>query len=662
MKKAIWYFAPNGDGDEEGFNDGHIITFKSRPHHFVAREGIQNILDAKDDNKKGEPAVALFRLFKAPTEDVIPRIEDYKKIINENIDSNKEDSEARGFFKKALKTLDKQNLQILQLSDYSTEGITDINKKTSSRWRNLIKRKGSSVAEGKRGGTYGIGKHASFACSGIRTVLYNTKNINDDTGFIWKSIFSTHGEPGKEKRAAGYFCEFDDEITAAHGFINDDVYPKPDFIDRSEYGTDLFILDFIHPKGENRQPWNVELMYTVMNNYFLSIYENELKVVFVDDTKKDKKIEHELNAGNIKAEMEKAYKRCLKRELFSNMPFINYPYLDAYIDSSKVFSEKIEGLGECKLYVKINKDYLKKVARMRSPKMLVFEKKNPALGTGYSALFLCDNVIGNRKLSEMENPTHNDWDPGLTNNKTEAQKLLRRYNKFINDSLKSLIRSTANIAVEFDLGNLFYEEDTDMDLEEISQNDNPEDNEEEGLELAESETAWNDIKFEKPPQKKEKKRKRLEQVVEGFEQGDDEDLLGSGGKTDEPIGPDPEPNPYLPGPGPDPGGQVGDNILKKLKKSQYEYKCYSESGSSNYKLVIKTKNERTCKIVFYARGLDRGKNETIVIEQAYEQESGIDYSIDHNSILNVATTPNPKVIDVSFQDSRRYAVELELFA
>jgi hypothetical protein len=54
MKKAIWYFAPNGD--EEGFNDGHIITFKSRPHHFVAREGIQNILDAKDDNKKGEPA------------------------------------------------------------------------------------------------------------------------------------------------------------------------------------------------------------------------------------------------------------------------------------------------------------------------------------------------------------------------------------------------------------------------------------------------------------------------------------------------------------------------------------------------------------------------------------------------------------------------------
>lgn len=661
MKKATWYFASNGDGDEEGFNDGHIITFKSRPHHFVAREGIQNILDAKDNNKKGEPAVALFRLFKAPTKIVIPDIDSYKGIIKENIHSNEKDPVAVRFFKKALKTLSKQNIEILQLSDFSTKGITGINKKGSSRWQNLIKRKGSSIEQGKVGGTFGIGKHASFACSGLRTVLYNTKNLEEETAFIWKSIFSTHGEHGKEKRAAGYFCEFDDENVSAFGFTNNNLITKPNFIERSEYGTDLFILDFLHPRGENRQPWNVELMYTVMNNYFLSIYENELKVIFIDDTKKDK-IEHELNSGNIKEKMEQSYNRCMRPELHRNMPFINYPYLDAYIASEQVFTEKIEGLGECKLYVKMDKDYPKTVARLRSPKMLVFEKRNPILGSGYAALFLCDNIIGNKKLSKMENPTHDDWDPGLSDNKVNAQKLLRRHNKFIKDSLKSLIVSSSNITVEFDLGNLFYEEDSEKNLEESGQNLKPEDNEEDGLELAESETAWDDIKFEKPPKIKNRKRKRTDQSTEGFLPGDDEDFPGSGGKTDIPVDPDPMPNDYRPGPGPDPGGKEGGNVLKKLRKSQYEYRCYSESGSSSYKLVIKTKNEQTCNIVFYARGLDRDQNETIAIEQAYDKESGVQYSINNNSILNVETTPNPKVIDVSFSDSRRYSVELELFA
>ena len=78
--------------------------------------------------------------------------------------------------------------------------------------------------------------------------------------------------------------------------------------------------------------------------------------------------------------------------------------------------------------------------------------------------------------------------------------------------------------------------------------------------------------------------------------------------------------------------------------------------------MIKTKSERTCNIVFFARGLDRNKNETISIEHADDNSSGVQFSTENNSILNVETTPNPKIINVSFADNRRYAVELELFA
>ena len=48
------------------------------------------------------------------------------------------------------------------------------------------------------GGTFGIGKVAPFVCSELRTVFYNTKNIQNESAFIWKSIFTTHGKPKKE--------------------------------------------------------------------------------------------------------------------------------------------------------------------------------------------------------------------------------------------------------------------------------------------------------------------------------------------------------------------------------------------------------------------------------------------------------------------------------
>ena len=80
MAEYKWHFGNNNDGDEEGFNDNNIIWFEKDRHRFVAREGIQNILDAKDEDKKGEPVVAEFKLIKVPLVDAIPDVERYRQI------------------------------------------------------------------------------------------------------------------------------------------------------------------------------------------------------------------------------------------------------------------------------------------------------------------------------------------------------------------------------------------------------------------------------------------------------------------------------------------------------------------------------------------------------------------------------------------------------
>ena len=293
MKNYIWHFAKTGGSDEEGLEDAGLSYFKSDPHHYIARETIQNALDAKDPDKSGEPVVVEFRLFKVPPDKAIPDIEKYKIIINENIEANQTNPNAKKFFKNALAKVNNQQLDILCISDSSTVGVKDINK-DQGRWHGLLKMKGEGAKNQRDiGGTFGIGKAAPFVCSGLRTVLYNTKNVQDETAFIWKSIFTTHGRP--KRRGVGFYSDVvKDDVgeTYTNGINIKKI--RPLFIERDHYGTDLYILDFKKP--ESKQPWNIILQRVILNNYFIAIYDNKLRVILKDEAKN---INYEITSTNI---------------------------------------------------------------------------------------------------------------------------------------------------------------------------------------------------------------------------------------------------------------------------------------------------------------------------------------------------------------------------
>lgn len=593
-----WYFPPNLGGDEEGFNHAGMAFFKADPHSYTARETIQNVLDAKDPHKKGQPAVVKFKLFKVPTKDAIPELDRFKKIIKENIESNKGDSSAHSFFKRALSVANKNSIDILQISDYNTVGITGINQK-GGRWHNLIKKKGTSKAHGDIGGTYGIGKSAPFLCSELRTVFYNTINVENESAHIWKSIFTTHGNI-TEKRADGYYCNVEkvsDKHVNTLGIVNNSAQT---FIDRTSKGADLFILGFKKPNLTDKkgilQPWNVLFRNHVMNNYYIAIHKNELKVEFIDETKK---IQHEINATNIYEEMKNQY---------ATNELINFPFLDAYCDGEETnqFKKKIDGLGECNLYIKTNSKYPKKVSYMRKPHMLVYKKSNPNLERGYSALFICDNARGNKILARMEGPTHGEWEPGYCDSQDEGKKIKRRINSFINEKLRSLaIKTFSNQTVLEGLEQLIGYNNTSK--KGTNKDKNKHDNKKTtfAFNLKKYRGSWEDINYKPPKHKKRKKRKQIESD-EGYQPGEESDP-GVGGQSTSTYKGGSAPGES--GFGPLGGGSPGKKEYKKVSKSAYTCKCFYDINQNSYKLVINTKYERQSNIHLFARGLDNARNE-----------------------------------------------------
>jgi hypothetical protein len=651
-KKISWFFAPTGGGGEEGFNHAGMSHFQADPHYYVARETIQNSLDATDSSKSGEPVFVEFKLLKVPIEEAIPELKQYKDVLTQCIESSTNDV-AKRFFKNALKKLTKKTIPVLQISDFSTVGIEGINQE-GGRWHKLIKLKGESTPEGNIGGTFGIGKSAPFTISGLRTLCYNTKNKDGESGFIWKSIFTKHGRPKKQNE--GWYCEhFEDDYgdILTHGFTDDSNHKRPSFIERDVTGTDLFILDFLAPTDTN-QPWNVVFEKAIMNNYFIAIYENELKVRFVDESKK---IDYELSSTNIVDEMYKDY---------SINGSSSYQFLDSYIDyknSGKMFTEKIKGLGECKLYVKLDENYERRVAYMRKLKMLVYDDINRNLNVGYSALFLCETKTGNNILSKCEGPTHDEWLAKWNEKPDIVAPVLKRLRSWVNKQLRTLVveRYTSETILG-DLDHLSYHDD-DEEIEKQSDGSDDKPENDEGFQLEGVEIpSWRDIHFIPPNPKKKRKQKKIVKSEDGFGPGDDDDQFGSGGQIEEKIiAPNPEPSPH-PGPDLQPGGGDGENKLRKVPKSQYKYKCFLDAESQSYKLVISTKRETTCNALFFARGLEIDKNESIIIDSAINSETGEEYNILNNSVNNIKTSSDPIVIQVDFKDSRRFAVELELLA
>ena len=157
-----WNFAKNDGGRETGFHDAGVETFKGNFDRYLAREVIQNSLDARKDYKK--PVRVRFGLRQLKRTE-IPDIDALKSALSRCADYWKPDERARAFFANAEKLSKQKEIPALQISDYNTSGVLGSDTERGKNWYNLIRCAGSSPKGGGEGGSFGIGKNAPFAAS-----------------------------------------------------------------------------------------------------------------------------------------------------------------------------------------------------------------------------------------------------------------------------------------------------------------------------------------------------------------------------------------------------------------------------------------------------------------------------------------------------------------
>lgn len=407
-----WNFPGNNNGQINGISEVGIETFKGALIESLTREVCQNSLDAvlKGSN---EPVRLEFDLVSVSSEEV-PGYGELKNAIQGCYDFWKalNNEKAIKFFTKAVELINRNEIKILRVSDYNTEGLTGSDKEYSSPWQNLVKSNGVSDKGALAGGSFGIGKAAPFACSGIRTVFYRTLDK--------EGIRAAQGIA----RLVSYRKQVSDtetELTTGIGYYGDmeknTCLPAIEALDRlhirDKSGTDLFILGF---EGHNN--WQEDMIIELLEGFMLAFYRGKLEV---------KVGEVEITRSTLPKIME-CYKENAKTA---------YDYYRVMIaENAQIFSMPFENMGTVNLRVLLEDGLNRKVLISRESGMKLFDKNRISSTIQFSGVLDMEGEALNGFFRKMESPQHNAWeDDRYEENPAKAKKLRLALYKWIKETI-----------------------------------------------------------------------------------------------------------------------------------------------------------------------------------------------------------------------------------
>jgi hypothetical protein len=113
-------FLSNDANENEGLGDAGIATFQDRPYASAAKEAGQNSRDAMSE----KPVKMVFRLHKIPKLQIpfIGKLSETIEKCIERVDRHYNEKE-EDFFLKAQQVLENEEINVLEISDYSTKGL-----------------------------------------------------------------------------------------------------------------------------------------------------------------------------------------------------------------------------------------------------------------------------------------------------------------------------------------------------------------------------------------------------------------------------------------------------------------------------------------------------------------------------------------------------------
>ncbi|MDD5209838.1 MAG: hypothetical protein PHV36_10660 [Elusimicrobiales bacterium] len=422
QKFLRYEFSQQGTSDDDGFNDGGTTQFDQDIPRAVARESIQNVLDARDKSL-GKPALVKFDLTYINSQEVL-ECESYLKIMRACVKSSNGNPQSNRFFSNAVQHLENdRRIPVLRISDFNTVGLTGADEDPTGNYRNFLKAAGSTNKIGNTGGSFGLGKGALIAASSFRTIFVASRfgnGISAGTLFQGKCRLISHEIDGIKYRGMGSFG------LAGERPVRDESLIPNSYL-RSENGTDIYILGL---RGDKH--WKEDVTKVILDHFWRPIQKGSLDVE-VEGQK--------IDSSNIEKKIFEVFDR---KDVYRKNESNPIPYYLAYKDG-RVFEKTLPTIGKVQCRILAREGYPNQMYCMRATGMKI-EQRDYRSVIQYAGVFECDNEQGDNALKLLEPPNHNEWNRENTNAKDpegeilpEAKKAYAEFYSFTRECVASLI-------------------------------------------------------------------------------------------------------------------------------------------------------------------------------------------------------------------------------
>lgn len=407
-----WYFPLSSNSQTKGLKDSGIETFKGQLLSSLSREIIQNSLDAKKNEEKH--VIVEFNYFYLPTH-LFPDLDGFKNNIEESIreSDSLNDKTTLNFFMSAKKILSQAYIPFVRISDFNTYGLLGSKKRSHNNWHNLVMSSGVSDKNAQAGGSFGIGKNATFACSHLHTVFYSTLDSENNEAFegVANLISVTKPELNDYTQGIGYFA-----ANSKHQPLPNQASFDTGF-KRENSGTDIYIPGVKFEIEEFKEG----IISGVLNNFLYAIFTETLIV----------------KVNNMLLSRETLHEQVYLNKLILDKETVEL--LEVLTDSSvKIYNDFKSS--EATLYLMEDPDGSRKITAIRKPWMKITLFDGFSKSVDFKGAFIIHGEKTNKLLRLMENPQHDKWETDRLNGitKTQGDKLIRDIRKFIGDKIIKL--------------------------------------------------------------------------------------------------------------------------------------------------------------------------------------------------------------------------------
>ena len=365
--KSGYEFAELGGSPEDGYNDPLRTMFDRDCNDVVARESLQNVLDAVRDKTK--PAVVEFRL-QYFSRKQIPSAETLKKTFEACAAYG---VQSRAHFKNTIELLGTDRIPVLKISDYNTVGLSGEDDDQTGNFYNFLKSVGATGKSGAAGGSYGLGKGSFIAASAFDTFFVTSvfqKSGKFNHVFMGSLRLTTHRIGQVKMRGVGSYGN-----PGQKPIRNIDAIPKQFLREPIDTGTDIFILAY-----RDQEDWKNLITKSVLKNFWLAIEKKYLEVRVGGI---------EISSRSLEKLMYEHYKPRDREEDWKKRNPL--PYYEAFKKGKETAAE-LDTLG--KVSVHINTDIAGEsapnyVACFRKTGMLIYHKNFHSV-VRYAGVFICD--------------------------------------------------------------------------------------------------------------------------------------------------------------------------------------------------------------------------------------------------------------------------------